>query len=383
MRIAINTRFLLSKKMEGFGWFTYEVVKRMVIQHPEHDFYFFFDRKFDPKFVFADNVTPLVVNPPARHPILFKIWFDYAITRALKKHKIDLFFSPDGYVSLKTNVTQIGVIHDLNFEHYPEDIPKAPSQYLKKHFPLFAKKAEHIITVSHFSKQDIITQYNIDSDKITVAHNGGSDLFKPLPETIHKSIKDKYTNGNPFFVYVGALHARKNTDRLFTAFNNYKINLAKTHPTLNYKLIVIGEKLWSSEATSTHFENLDYKADIIFTGHLPITELVNIVGSARALTLVSYFEGFGIPLVEAMRCGVPVITSNVTSLPEVAGDCGVLVDPFDINSIEEALLSLTVDDDLHTNLSKKSIDRAKLFSWDKSASIIWDVIEKYLKKRFG
>src|SRR6056300_399785 len=113
MRIAINTRFLLKGKMEGFGWFTYETVKRMVMDHPEHTFIFFFDRPYDSHYVFAKNVIPIVLRPPARHPILFKIWFNYSITRALKKHKADVFFSPDGYLSLRTTVPQIGVIHDL------------------------------------------------------------------------------------------------------------------------------------------------------------------------------------------------------------------------------------------------------------------------------
>ena len=123
MRIAINTRFLLSDKMEGFGWFTYEVVKRISEQHPEHTFLFFFDRKYDPNFIFSSNVKPIVISPPARHPFLFLIWFNIGVSMALRKHKADLFFSPDGYLSLTTSVPQIPVIHDLNFEYYPEDLP--------------------------------------------------------------------------------------------------------------------------------------------------------------------------------------------------------------------------------------------------------------------
>ena len=151
MNIAINTRFLLPHKMEGFGWFTFEVVKRIVEQHPEHQFFFFFDRSYDKKFVFADNVVPVVLYPPARHPLLYKIWFDYSVTKALKKYNIDLFFSPDGYLSLKTKVKQIAVIHDLNFEHYPQDLPRSLRKYYKKYFPQFVKKSNHIITVSEFS----------------------------------------------------------------------------------------------------------------------------------------------------------------------------------------------------------------------------------------
>jgi glycosyltransferase involved in cell wall biosynthesis len=376
MRIAINTRFLLSHKMEGFGWFTYEVVKRLVEKHPEHDFFFFFDRKYDSKFIFGDNVTPVILNPPARHPILFKIWFNFSVTRALKKYKIDLFFSPDGYLSLKTDVKQVGVIHDLNFEHYPEDIPASPRKYLKTYFPLFAKKANKIITVSEFSKQDIVKQYGISPEKITVAHNGGNESFKPLSDTEQNKVKQKYSNGTDYFVYVGALHARKNTDRLFQAFDQFKKDSKS-----DLKLIVVGEKLWKSDQENTSFNNLDFKDDIIFTGHLKIEELIQIVAAARALTLVSYFEGFGIPLVEAMRCGTPIISSNRTALPEVAGDCGLLVDPFDINDISKAMTTLIEDSSLQSEMSQKGLERSKLFSWDQSADIIWQEINKLLSSK--
>ena len=124
MRIGVNTRFLIQNKLEGFGWFTYETLSRITQNHPEHEFYFFFDRKPDPSFQFSDNVHLIKLMPPARRPKLFKIWFDISIPFALKKHRCDLFLSPDGYLSLTTSKKQIGVIHDINFEHHPEDIPK-------------------------------------------------------------------------------------------------------------------------------------------------------------------------------------------------------------------------------------------------------------------
>ena len=151
--------------MEGIGWVTYEVFSRIVRAHPEHEFIFFFDRPFSKEFIFYKNVTPVVLFPQARHPILFNIWFDYSISKAIKKYQIDLFISPDGMLSLKSKIPQITVIHDLNFEHYPEDLPSNVSKYYSKRFPKFAKKANQIITVSEFSKQDICKQYMIDPKK--------------------------------------------------------------------------------------------------------------------------------------------------------------------------------------------------------------------------
>lgn len=370
MRIAINTRFLLSTKMEGFGWFTFETVKRIVIQHPEHEFIFFFDRAFDEKFIFAKNVKGVVLNPQARHPILFKIWFNYSVTKALKRHKVDLFFSPDGYLSLKTNVKQIGVIHDLNFEHHPEDIPKAPLKYLKKYFPLFAQKANHILTVSEYSKKDICATYKVPESKVTVSYNGASDLFKPIEFGTQILIRNKYSNENEYFVFVGALHARKNVARLFQAFDQFKKETKS-----ETKLVVVGEKLWNSVDVDESFNSLSCQNEIIFTGHLPIDQLTQIVGAAKALVFPSYFEGFGIPLVEAMRAGCPIVSGNLTSLPEVAGDAALYVDPYSVDSIAQGLKTIDSDEALRTFLIEKGRIRSQEFSWDKTASVIWEVIK--------
>ena len=367
--------------MEGFGWFTFETVKRIVQAHPEHQFIFFFDRAFDQKFIFADNVQGVVLNPPARHPILFKIWFNFSVTRALKKYKIDLFFSPDGYLSLKTTVPQINVIHDLNFEHYPQDLPSGARKYLQKYFPKFAKKAAHIITVSDFSKQDIVKTYNIAANKITVAHNGGSDVFKPISTVEKQIVRDQFTNGDEYFVFVGALHPRKNVGRLLEAFDAFK---KETNSKLSSrtkggtKLLIVGEDLWKSKKLKPI--ELQFKSDIIFTGHQSIEVLSKIVASAKAMAVVSYFEGFGIPLVEAMKGDCPILSGNLTSLPEVAGDAAIYCDPFDVNSIKEGLKKLDNDENLRNSLIEKGREQAKKFSWDFTAEKIWTVLENQLKK---
>ena len=123
MKIAVNTRLLLKGKLEGIGWYTYETLKRIVEQHPEHDFYFLFDRAYDESFIFSKNVKPIILYPQARHPFLFWIWFEISVYRFLKNNNIDIFVSPDGYLSLRTKIPSLAVIHDLNFEHYPHDLP--------------------------------------------------------------------------------------------------------------------------------------------------------------------------------------------------------------------------------------------------------------------
>lgn len=371
MRIAINTRFLLPTKMEGFGWYTYEVVKRLVEQHPEHEFILFFDRKYDEKFVFGKNATPVVLNPPARHPILFYIWFEHSVKRALKKYKADLFLSPDGYLSLKSNVKQIGVIHDINFEHNPQDIPSTMRKYLCKYFPKFAQKASHILTVSAYSKQDICATYKIPEDKVTVAWNGASDKFKPISEEQKTKVRMKYSSGNPYFLFVGALHPRKNVGRLIQAFELFK----EKNPSSNHKLVIVGEELFGNKLGGIEISE-SIRSNIQFTGHVALEDLAELMAAAQIFTYVPYFEGFGIPLVEAMKCGTPILSANKTSLPEVAGDAALYCDPFSVEDIAEKLETLANDNELQINLSKLGLNRGQLFDWDHTANGVWDVICK-------
>lgn len=372
MRIAINTRFLLSHKMEGFGWFTYEVTKRLVEQHPEHTFILFFDRPFDPKFVFGENVIPVVLNPPARHPILFYIWFEFAVYKALKKYKADVFFSPDGYLSLRSKVPQIGVIHDLNFEQHQEDVPFVPRSYLKYFFPKFAQKAKKIITVSEYSKQDIVERYSINPEKITVAWNGVSPLFVPISETEKVAIRKEFSNGKSYFIFVGALHPRKNIKRLLQAFEQFSNTGGQEN------LVIVGENLWKKDNTYLTGISEETTAKIHFTGHLSLEKLTKVMASASCLTYVPYFEGFGIPLVEAMQSGVPVIAGNLTSLPEVCGDAALYVNPMNVSEITNAMKEMSENTILRESLIEKGLKRSEKFNWDFTAGIIWDEINSVL-----
>ena len=371
MKIIVNTRLLLKDKLEGLGWFTYETLKRITQQHPEHEFIFLFDRKFDQEFIFSDNITPIIVYPQARHPFLFYLWFEHSIPKILKKVKPDLFLSPDGYLSLSTDIKSLPVIHDLNFEHYPKDMPWLYSKYYRYFFPKFAKKATRIATVSNFSKQDIINLYGIVQDKIDVVYNGVNEIYKPVSDSEKKITLKKYTNGNPYFVFVSSLHPRKNISNLFKSFE-----LLKKDGYPEIKLLVVGAKKWWTANTKNIYQQMKYKDDVIFCGRLLPAELNKVICSALAMTYVSYFEGFGIPILEAFRCNTPVITSNTSSMPEVANDAALLIDPFSPSSICNAMKQIINDSSVREKLILKGQIREKQFSWQKTADKLWNSIEK-------
>ena len=371
MEIVVNTRLLLKNRLEGIGWFTFETLKRITRERPNDHFIFLFDRHFDEDFIFADNITPLILSPPARHPVLFYIWFEYSVASFLNKYKPDLFLSPDGYLSLKAKCKQLPVIHDINFEHYPKDLSFVVHRYLTYFFPKFARKASRIATVSEFSKKDIVQTYDIDAQKIDVIYNGCNELFTPVTDIKRQETKIKFSAGSDYFLFVGALHPRKNISRLFKAFDAFK-----SRQSTPVKLVIVGEKYyWTSEIKHTYI-SMKYKDEVIFTGRLSQNDLKDVVASALAMTYVPYFEGFGIPILEAMHCDVPVITSNVTSMPEVAADAALLIDPFSIDAISEAMSHIYNDTQLRSSLIEKGRIRRQEFSWAKTANALWESIEK-------
>ncbi len=247
-------------------------------------------------------------------------------------------------------------------------------KYYRYFTPRFANKASRIATVSEFSKNDIVEQYKIDPDKIDVVYNGVNEQYKAVNEDVKKEIKEKYTKGYDYFIYVGALIDRKNLDNLFKAFDQFK--KSTDH---NTKLLIVGSKMWNNKELKYTFEQMQFKDDVVFTGRLETEELCKAIGSALAMTYVSYFEGFGIPILEAFAAGVPVITSNVTSMPEVAGDAAILVDPFDVSNIAEAMRNIRENKSLREDLIQKGFERRKKFSWEQSANNLWKSIEKTIE----
>lgn len=375
MRIAVNTRLLVKDKLEGIGWFTYENLKRITRENRDVEFYFLFDRKHDPSFIFSDNITPIELFPQARHPFLYYLWFEYSVPAALKKINPDVFLSPDGYLSLKTKTPSITIFHDLNFEHYPEDLPYWERKYYRRFFPRYAHKARRIATVSEYSKADIGNKYNISPDKIDVVYNGGNESFAPLKQGEIQAVRNKLTKGNPYFVFIGALHPRKNLVNLFKAFDRFCMQ-----NNAGVKLVVVGEKKWWTASIRQAYESMQHKEEVIFTGRLSASQLHEALASALALAYVSYFEGFGIPIVEAYRCKVPVITSKVTSMPEVAGDGALLVDPFEVEDISNALQRMYAEENTRNELIAKGWKIKDRFTWDKSAERLWNTIMKVINK---
>jgi glycosyltransferase involved in cell wall biosynthesis len=374
MVIAVNTRFLIKDSLEGFGNFTAEIFGTMARQHPEHQFYFILDRPFTFLPDLPSNVSLQVVGPPARHPLLWKYWFDIKIPQVLKKIKADVFVSPDGFCSLTTKVPQCLVIHDLGFLQYPEAYKKTHYRFYKHFTPKFIKKACSIATVSEFSKQDIIGHYKTPADKIDVVYNGVKDGFQPLSFDKREVFKEKYSGGSEFFLYAGALQPRKNLVNLLKAFSIFKKRQKS-----EMKLMLAGRLAWKNDEFLELLKTYKYREDVVLTGYVEQSELEGLMASAYAMVYPSLFEGFGVPVVEAMKCEVPVLTSAHTAMEEIGEEAALYFDPASHTDMAEKLMLIYKDEDLRKSLIQKGNAVAKKFTWKRSAELLWESVLKSMK----
>lgn len=377
--VAINTRLVVPGKLDGIGWFTLETVQRITAAHPEHTFHLLFDR-LPPEALFpGDHVECHWLWPPARRPFLQDLWYDLAVTRFLRRKKVDLFLSPDGFLSARTPVPQVAVQHDLNFEHHPEWLPAGVARHYRRRFPDAARRAVRVATVSRFSAEDIHHRYGVDRDRIDVVYNGAGAAYRQAALGLDREqeageTRARHSGGVPYFIFIGTQHPRKNLEGLLEAFSRYR-GMGGT-----WDLMLVGTALWKRRRFDARgaMEGIPeaVRAHIHQTGWLPQDALAKVLAAAGALVFIPWFEGFGIPVVEAFSAGTPVIHANRTSLPEVAGGAGLEVDPSDLEAVARAMLRIEQEPGLRSSLAERGRERADDFSWDRTAELLWGCVER-------
>ena len=367
MIIGVNARMLLTHRMEGIARYSWETTKSMILNHPEDTFILFFDRKFDLKFIIADNVKGVVISPQARHPILWKIWFDWSVKRSLKKYNVDVLYSPDGFCSLTTDVPTVLVSHDLAYLHYPETMRKEQLAFYERKVPKFHEKADRIIAVSEATKSDIVSSFGIAESKILVAHNALQEVKRDKTET-------KFTE--QYILYVGSIHPRKNIARLLIAYDIFRKH-DTSKPAI--KLKIAGRRAFQNDAVDEAYHAMEFKEDVEFLGMVSEKEKWELMEHASLFVYISLFEGFGIPILEAMSVRTPILCSKGGALEEVAGGAALLVDPCKIDEISNGMKRLIDDKDLRESQVGRGLKRVSDFNWDKSASIIYKALKEIKK----
>jgi len=360
MIVGVNARTLLSGKLDGIGWYAHETISRMTASHPDVQFVLFFDRPVGKEFSFGPNVRTVVFGPPTRHPLLWYIWFQRRLPAALRAHHCDVFYSPEGLVPTDPPVPMVSVLHDMGYEVVPEQVDSLVLWYYRRYFPRGARAATRLVTVSEFARTDIAQRTGVRADEITVAPNAVRPVFRNPVTSVRPPA---------YLLFVGTIQPRKNVVRLLKAFDSMKSRTGSP-----VTLVVAGRRGWKDTDVDSAFNSMVHGADVQFTGYVSDDELVALYKGARAVVQVPLYEGFGVPVIEAMAVGTPVIASNVSSLPEVAGDAALLVDPLDVEKISAAMERLVTDDALCAELQRKGLSQSTRYSWDRTAEILWQCI---------
>ncbi len=370
MKIAVNARALQPQYMEGIGNYTLQVTLQLARQLPNYTFVLFVDHQEDLGIDWPKNCTIKYIAPKTRHPLAWYYWFNVAVPLYLRKLKADYFISFDGFLSQTTSVKQILFIHDVAFLQKQKWINPVYKAYYKFFTPRFIKKAAHIFTVSDFSKQEIMEKYKVPAAGIDVLYNGVADTLKPLHWSQQNEVREKYTNHTMYFLYVGSIHPRKNLINLLKGFSQFK-KWQKS----NLKLVLAGRLAWKNKAFNKLLETYKYKEDVIVLGYLPNEALYKIMASAYALIYPSLYEGFGVPIIEAMRCDVPVIASHNSGMIEASGGAALPIDPTDFTTIGNQLRLVYKDEQLRNQLIKNGTAHALNFEWSQTVKPLVDYLK--------
>ena len=266
---------------------------------------------------------------------------------------------------LHSKVPTLSVIHDINFEHSNDNLRPSHQRYMTHFFPRFAQKSTRIATVSEYSKQDISITYHIDSKKIDVVYDGAHDGYRPHSEEEKKAVRDRFTGGKPYLIFISTILKRKNLANLLLAFDQIKDT-----DTRDLKLVVVGNRVWWQDELEAAYNGMRHQQDVLMPGHVEPEELAALLSASEALVYPSYFEGFGIPILEAMYAETAVIASRTTSMPEVGGDAVLYIDPANPDDIAHAIRQLE-EPGLREELIAKGRQQRQKFSWNKTADLLW------------
>ncbi|MGH4138456.1 glycosyltransferase family 4 protein [Clostridium sp.] len=359
MRIAIDARGINFYSGTGIGTYTENVLKNLINIDIINNYHVFWS---------GDNYETIkrenckIVMTSKKHQRFFE---DYYFPANILKEKIDIYHMPQNGIGFSEEISckKIITIHDLIPYVMPETVGKGYLLKFLKEMPLIIGGCDGIITVSEFSKRDILKFFPIDESKIFVTPLAADKKYAPLDKTLCKDfLKDMYNLTDPFILYLGGFSERKNVSSVLTAFSRVYKDLEK-----KYNLVIVGGYKDSSQKLLKLTHELGLDSHVIFTGFVPEEHLPIFYNSCDTFIYPSFYEGFGLPPLEAMNCGTPVIASNLTSIPEVVGDGGILINPYDISEISSAIGNLLSNEKLRSELSSKGLKRASEYSWQNTA----------------
>ena len=358
MRIAFDGTTLLPERT-GVGYYTEHLLLHLAREAAEDRFLVVSNRR-------PETSTPLPSNVRVAYDrrALFRLaWMQLLAPRMLKAGRVDLAHFTNGMMPLAADVPTVVTIHDMSLTLYPQYHPIRRVVLNRPLVHLAARRASAVITVSNSAKRDIVNLYRLDPSRVHVVHEAAAPWFRPVsdPATL-ESVRRRYALPERFILYVGTIEPRKNLACLFTAF-------ARRHAAgdLSHGLVCVGPYGWLSRGLERRIAALGIAGAVRFTGYVPSADLPAIYSLSEMFVFPSLYEGFGLPVMEAMACGTPAIVGRNGALVEIAGGAAEVIDPLDSEMLGDVMVSLARDRELRRELGRLGLERARRFSWERAA----------------
>jgi glycosyltransferase involved in cell wall biosynthesis len=373
MRIGIDIR-ILERNKAGFERYLRHLLENLAKIDEKNEYVLYSDHHIDKEYFDLGNNFSIKVIEKFGHS---QVWTNFSLPREVEKDELDVFHFPASSVWIKKAKRTVVTLHDISPVLLPElqMASKKMILYFRFLFWLIKNKADIIITVSHNSREDLLKYLKLSKDKVRVIYPGVEPYFRILDSVKVDDIRQKFNIKKDFILFVGAFQKRKNLPRIIRAYEKF-VNESN----LDYDFVIVG---WSKRAVGCSFYTseellkiLKLKDKIHFVGQVSDNDLVSLYNAARLFLFATFYEAFGFPLLEAMACGTPVITSNNSSGPEIVGDAGILVNPYNTDEIAEAMIDVLTDKKLYDSLVEKGLERAREFSWENTACQTLKVYKK-------
>ncbi|MGQ9608534.1 MAG: glycosyltransferase family 4 protein [bacterium] len=365
MRIAINARSLTSNKT-GIGNYILNLIFALAEIDKKNDYVIL----YDPSQIKGNFKLPNQKNFELAPCQWENYWEQICLPTELEKRHIDILHSPAFTIPVIKVCKTVVTIHDITYKLFPENFDRYAIDYYNKWVPISVQNSNMVITDSECTTRDVMEHYSIPKEKIETIHLACGKEFQKLPYVDLSFVRQRYGIKERYILYVGTLEYRKNIHRMLSAFK-----LLKQRNGIEHQFLLVGKQRPSFNINGI-IEELDLEGSVVLTNYIPDYFLPILYNAADMFVYVSLYEGFGIPPLEAMSCGIPVISSNTSSLPEVVGDAALMVDPYDIEDIANAMYQLITDQDKWQELSRKGVERSRHFSWIKTASKTLSVYNK-------
>jgi glycosyltransferase involved in cell wall biosynthesis len=378
MHVTIDARYVAATQ-SGVGIYTANLVEALAALDSDN-LYTYIIREGQPTLHVGENFRPWTTRISFENHWVGDLWQNCYLPFRLRARQVDLFHGPAVFLPLaKLGFHTVVTIHDLVAFRFPETIPVKYGLYMRLMINLAVRSADRVIAASLQTRRDLVERLRVPAEKIAVIHEGLDSSFEPVRDPARLAeVRRRYGLRAPYILFVGNLEPRKNLVRLIEAFGRLK----ERH-TLPHQLVVAGKRGWLYRPIFETVERLGLREDVVFTGYAASDDLPALYAMADLFAFPSLYEGFGLPVLEAMACGTPVLTARTGSLPEVAGDAAWYVDPLDVEALADGMARILTDSGTRTDLVERGALQAKRFSWARTAAATLEIYRRTLEREGG